>query len=145
MIFDERIVTKAGPRAAFGFLAYFGNLASWNPAAIRVEQVVAGPVGLGTKFRATLAFPAFETTFDYHVETWEPPRRAVLIGTSPAATTTDSVFVTPWRSGSRVRWKAEIHLVFPLQVVDPLFAWLLRARVHAAVANMRTKLDALPP
>ena len=141
MIFDERIATKASPSAAFTFLGDFNNLGAWDPSITRVEQITAGAVGLGTKFRVTLTLLGVETTLDYHVETWEPDHHAVLIGTSSTVTATDTIFVTPFRDGSRVRWKAEIRFVFPLQVVDPLFAWVFGPSVRRAVANMKAELD----
>jgi carbon monoxide dehydrogenase subunit G len=141
MTFDERIVTKTPPAAAFLYLSDLGNAVSWDPSITRVEQLTPGPVGVGTRFRVTLRIVGVKATLDYHVEVYEPERRIVFFGRGNGTTVTDTVLVTPYRGGSRVRWIAEIKLIAPLRLIDPILGMLFRPNINTAVTNLKRALD----
>lgn len=143
MTFDERFTTKAPPEAAFRYLADFTNLPEWDPSITSVEKVTPGPVGVGSRFRVSMRFLGLPSVLDYHVETHDPDKRAVLVGRTTGTLATDTVSVSPHKNGSRVRWQAEISLAFPLSLADPVFTWLFSSSVAAAVANLKRQLDAL--
>lgn len=143
MTFDERFNTKAAPDVAFRYLADFTNLPAWDPGITSVEKLTPGPVGVGSRYRVAMRFLGFPTTLDYHVETHEPGKRAVLVGRAPGTLATDTVTVSANRNGARVRWQAEISLAFPMSLADPLLSWLFSSSVTAAVANLKRELDAL--
>lgn len=144
MLFDETFTTKADPEAAFAFLTDFRNLTAWDPSITRVDKLDKGPVKKGTRFTVAMSFLGWPSTLDYVVEEFTPGKRAVLVGTALAATATDTVVITPVRSGLRVQWKADIALWGPLALVDPLVTWLFSGSVASAVKNLKRELDKLP-
>jgi len=144
MLFDETFTTKADPEAAFSFLTDFRNLPSWDPSITHVDKIDRGAVRKGTRFAVSMTFLGLPSTLDYRVEEFSPGKRAVLVGRSMAATATDTVVVTPVRSGLRVQWKADIAFWGPLALLDPVFAWLFGSSVAAAVKNLKRELDKLP-
>jgi carbon monoxide dehydrogenase subunit G len=143
MTFDERFTTKAPPDVAFAYLADFSNLPDWDPSITSVQKVTPGPVGVGSRYRVSMAFLGLPVTLDYHVETHEPDKHAVLVGRATGTLATDTVNVTAHKSGSRVRWQAEIALAFPVSLFDPLLSWMFGSSVRAAVENLKRELDAL--
>ncbi len=143
MRFKEVIDTTAASAAAFPFLSDFNNLPAWDPSIVRVEQSTPGPITVGTRFRVTLGFLGMESTLDYRVAEYKPNRRAVLVGTTATVTATDTVLVEPRRGGCRVTWDADIRFAGPLQILDPLFAWLFASNVRSAIGNLRRELDSL--
>jgi hypothetical protein len=145
MNFDERIVTDAPPAGAFLYLSDLTNAPSWDPNITRVEQLTPGPIGLGARFRVTMRLVGIPVTLDYHVEVYEPDRRVILIGRGLAAMVTDTLTVTPFRGGSRVRWISEIHLFAPLVLLDPVLSILIRPTVTRAVASLKHSLNKLAP
>lgn len=144
MIFDETFTTRADPEAAFSFLTDFRNLPAWDPSITRVDKLDRGAVKKGSRFTVAMTFLGLPSTLDYSVREFTPGKRAVLVGTSLAATATDTVVITPVRSGLRVQWKAEIAFWGPLALLDPLFAWIFGSSVSAAVKNLKRELDRLP-
>lgn len=54
------ISTLRAPADAFDYLATFTNSADWDPGVLAAEQVDAGPVRTGTRFRLTVPSPAPE-------------------------------------------------------------------------------------
>jgi carbon monoxide dehydrogenase subunit G len=100
-------------------------------------------VGLDTRFRVDMSFLGLPSSLDYRVEEFEPPRRAVLVGTTLVCTATDTIVVEPMAEGCKVTWQADIHFAGPIALLDPLFAWLFSSSVKAAVQEMRYCLDRL--
>lgn len=144
MRFTEVIDTTAAPVAAFRFLSNFNNLPKWDPSIVGVEQPTEGGVGGDTRFEVTLSFLGIQSTLDYRVEEYEPNRRAVLVGTAATVTATDTILVKPRRGGCRVTWDADIRFAGPLQLLDPVFAWLFASSVRSAISNLRRELNKLP-
>ena len=145
MIFDERFVTDAPPAGAFLYLRDLTNCPSWDPNITRVEQLTPGPVSLGTRFLVTMKMFGMKSTLEYHVEVYEPGKRIIFHGRSFAAKVTDTILVTPFRGGSRIRWTADIRLFAPLALVDPLLAMLVRPTMTKAMASLKQSLNALAP
>ncbi|HEY2776186.1 MAG TPA: SRPBCC family protein [Candidatus Binatia bacterium] len=143
MTFDERFETSASPELAFPYLANLNNAPAWDPSIPKVEQIIPGPVGLGTRFFVTVRMFGITNVFEYHVETWEPDRRAVLLGRGTTATATDTIVVTHHGGGSRVQWTVEVHLRGPLHLVEPVAAVFFKFNVRRAIANLKQKLDQL--
>ena len=52
---EGEIVIERPPEAVFDFVADERNEPRYNPRMLRVEQISAGPIGLGTRFRAEVA------------------------------------------------------------------------------------------
>jgi hypothetical protein len=145
MNFDERFVTVAPPAGAFLYLADLKNCPSWDPNITAVEQLTPGVVGLGARFRVTMHMLGLSSTLEYHVEAYEPDRRIIFIGRSFAARVTDTILVTPFRGGSRIRWTADIRLFAPLVLLDPVFNVLMRPAMTKAMASLKQSLNRLAP
>lgn len=144
MQFDETFTTKADPKAAFSFLTDFRNLPAWDPSITRVDKLDKGATKKGTRFTVAMTFLGLPSTLDYRVEELTAGKRAVLVGTSVFVTATDTIVITPVRSGLRVQWKADIAFWGPLVLLDALFAWLFADSVSTAVKNLKRELDKLP-
>jgi carbon monoxide dehydrogenase subunit G len=144
MQFDETFTTKADLEAAFAYLIDFRNLPAWDPSIIHVDKLDPGDVRKDTRFAVSMSFLGLPSTLDYRVEEIAPGKRAVLVGTAMAATATDTIAITPLRSGLRVHWRAQIEFWGPLAWLDPVFAWMFGDNVTAAVKNLKRELDRLP-
>lgn len=145
MNFDERFVTVAPPAGAFLYLADLKNALTWDPNIAAVEPLTPGVVGLGTRFRVTMRMLGMSATLEYHVEAYEPDRRLIFMGRGFGTKITDTILVTPFRGGSRVRWTADIRLFAPLVLVDPLLGFLMRPAMTRAMASLKQSLNRLAP
>jgi hypothetical protein len=145
MTFDESIVTDAPPSGALLYLSDLNNCPSWDPNITQVEQLTPGAIGLGSRFRVTMKLFGFRTTLEYHVELYEPGRKVIFMGRSFATKVTDTVLVTPFRGGSRIRWTSEIHFFAPLALLDPIFGMMFRPTMTKGLASVKQSLNKLAP
>lgn len=51
-LIENSIEIARTPEDVFDYLSDMGNEVRWNPDCLSMEQLTAGPVGLGTRFRA---------------------------------------------------------------------------------------------
>ena len=143
MRFTENFRVPSAPAAVLDYAADFRNLPQWDPSVIAAEKCTPGPIGVGSRFLVTLKFLGFDSTMDYVVEVWEPGRRARLRGETPVATAIDTITVEEAGEKTSVTWDADIQFVFPLSLLDSLFAAGFRPTAMAAVSGLRRVLKNL--
>jgi len=129
----------------FGYLATFSNAAEWDPGVLAGEQLDAGPVGAGSRFRLKVPFLGGRMSLTYQVIRFVPDREVLLHAASALLRSTDRIVVTGAADGSTVSYDAEVRLRGPLQVLDPLLRPGFRAVAERAAAGLARALSQRPP
>lgn len=128
----------------FAYLAAFGNAAEWDPGVLSGEQLDAGPVTVGTRFRLVVPFLGLRMPLTYHVTSYQPGREVVLAATSALLRASDRIAVTAGASGSAVSYQAEVRLRGPLHLLDPILRPGFRAVADRAAAGLARALSRDP-
>ena len=138
-------VESPSPAAeTFGYLATFSNAAEWDPGVLAGEQLDAGPVGPGSRFRLKVPFLGARMSLTYQVIRFVPDREVLLHAANGVLRSTDRIVVTGAADGSTVSYDAEVRLRGPLQMLDPLLRPGFRAVAERAAAGLADALSRRP-
>ena len=124
------------PEQTFGYLADIENEARWNPWAIEVRKITAGPVGVGSRFSGRYKRLG---VVEQEIATYEPPSRVVyLSNTMGAATMTFEL--QPDAAGTRVKIIGEANPPGLLRLMDPLLSMMMRRHMDDLVWGISREL-----
>jgi Polyketide cyclase / dehydrase and lipid transport len=128
----------------FTYLATFSNAAEWDPGVLVGEQLDAGPVTVGTRFRLVVPFLGLRMLLTYHVTSYQPGREVVLAAASALLRASDRIVVTGGADGSVVSYQAEVRLRGLLHLLDPILRPGFRAVADRAAAGLAQALSRGP-
>lgn len=96
------IETPLDPAAAFAEVADFGRLDDWDPAVVRSRLVQGTSLTRGAVYRLEAPGWMGGVVLTYQLLEIDPPRSVTYQGGTERVTSTDTITVTPWGTGSRV-------------------------------------------
>jgi uncharacterized protein YndB with AHSA1/START domain len=137
-IIENTIEIARTPEAVFDYLADQGNEVHWNPDCVSMDKLTAGPVDVGTRFKAKWKQgPAVVT----ECTRFERPRTWQYANDGPISVVL-TVTVEPTATGatrmtSRGEWTP--HGWFRL--IFPVFVLRMRRAERGVVANARRALE----
>jgi hypothetical protein len=143
--YQATVESRSPATETFGYLATFSNAAEWDPGVLAGEQVDAGPVGAGRRFRLEVPFLGARLSLTYQVISFVPDREVLLHATNALLQSTDRIVVTGTTDGSTVSYEAEVRLRGPLQLLDPLLRLGFRVVAQRAAAGLADALSRRPP
>jgi len=121
MRITETFVVAASPEAVFDYMSNPANLAQWQTSKTYVEQLTAGPPGVGTRVRERTKPPAgreFEQVVEF-TEFDRPSRFHVHIVDGPYPVDGTWTFAAAG-AGTSVTFVAEGELRGVMRVAEPL-------------------------
>lgn len=118
--YHATVGSRRGAAETFEYLAMFSNAAEWDPGVLAGEQLDPGPVGVGTRFRLTVAFLGRGLTLTYHVTRHQPHREVALDAVNGLLRSSDRISVTDGDGGTMVSYDADVQLRGPLRLLEPL-------------------------
>jgi dehydrogenase/reductase SDR family member 12 len=103
----------------FHYLADFSRLAQWDPMFEESSRVDEGPLGPGSRFRATASLAGKELPLEFTVVEYDEPRHVVLRGEGDGVHTTEDIRVEPSGDGCEVTYRSAFETDKP-DLVDSL-------------------------
>jgi hypothetical protein len=143
--YQAAVKSRSPATETFGYLATFSNAAEWDPGVLAGEQVDAGPVGAGSRFRLTVPFLGARMSLTYEVISFVPGREILVHAANALLQSTDRIVVTGTADGSAVSYDTQVRLRGPLQLLDPLLRPGFRAVAERAAAGLTDALSRRPP
>ena len=125
---------------AFDFLADFSHTAEWDPGVSHAERLDSGPLGVGSRFRVTLAFLGRQLEFVYEITVFERPRRLVLRGSDGNVLSLDELTLVARDGGTRLTYEARLELSGLQRSLDPLLHLLFQHIGRVAVRGLRERM-----
>jgi Polyketide cyclase / dehydrase and lipid transport len=138
--YQATVPSRRPAAETFAYLATFSNAVEWDPGVLASEQLDAGPVTVGTRFRLVVPFLGLRMPLTYHVTSYQPGREVVLAAASALLRATDRIVVTGGADGSAVSYQAEVRLRGPLHLLDPVLRPGFRAVADRAAAGLAQAL-----
>ncbi len=126
----------------FDFVADERNEPTYNRNMLVSEKVTAGPIGVGTRFRATLR--AGHRPVGMQIEYIAFDRPHLLASTSRMATAdfTGALTFTPTPAGTRLRWSWEARPKGAMRLLTPVFAAIGARQERRTWGLLRDHLEA---
>jgi hypothetical protein len=146
---EGEIIINRPVEEVFDFVADERNEPSYNPQMLRAEQISAGPIGFGTRFRAESRSMGRTVGMTIELTAFERPRRlasATHLSTMEirGTLTFDSV-----PEGTRMRWSWELEPRGMLKLMKPFVVRMGRRQEETTWAGLKrfleTREKVLPP
>jgi uncharacterized membrane protein len=137
----RRIVIKRPVDEVFDFVADERNEPQYNPRMSRAEKVSAGPIGLGTRFRAETTTVRRRAEMTIEITAYDRPR---LLASSTHLSSMDiqgTLAFDPVPGGTRVRWLWNLEPRGLLEVMRPLIAGMGQRQERTIWANLKRFLE----
>ncbi|MGY1631158.1 wax ester/triacylglycerol synthase domain-containing protein [Geodermatophilus sp. SYSU D01186] len=116
---------------------------AWNPQVVAVQQLTAGPVGPGSRYRLRFRSGVGDSTVE--VLGFDPPRAWTSTSTSARLDVRFEGEVVPDAGGSSLRFRAELRPRGALRPLAPVLRRVLRRRWEQDLATLRALLQERPP
>lgn len=125
----------------FAALTNVENTEKWFPAKVKEWWTSDPPHGVGSTRHAVVTMGWFRTENDAVATVYEPPRRAVMTGTSRNAPFKATLEFLPVEGGARVDVVTELLLRGPAQFFGPLFARWYGGNWAQGLIRLKTMME----
>jgi uncharacterized protein YndB with AHSA1/START domain len=125
----------------FDFVADERNEPKYNPHMMRVEKTTPGPVGIGTRWAATIESRGRPVAMAMEITEYRRPSR---LGTRTSMSTGEingTVTFEPCPLGTRLRWSWELRLKGVVNLLTPVIGWLGQRQEATTWAMLKHHLE----
>ena len=139
---EQEFTVACTPETVFDYVTTPSNVAEWQTAKTRVEQLTDGPPGLGTRVREWTRQPGgreFEQTVEF-TEFDRPRRLHVHVVEGPYPVDGTWTF-EPDGAGTHARFVAEGEIAGPMRLLSPLLARGVARQFRKYHENLRRNLE----
>ena len=138
---EGEIVINRPTDVVFDFVADERNEPRFNPQMRRVEQITAGPVGLGTQFRAEMANMGRTVEMVIAFTTFERPRRLASHTRMSSIDIRGALTFEPVPEGTLMRWLWEMEPRGILKLMTPMITRMGRRQEETIWAGLKRHLE----
>jgi hypothetical protein len=135
------IVIDRPPDVVFDFVADERNEPRYNPRLRRVEQISAGPIGLGTRFRAKTTTMGRATGMTIVFTGYDRPRQLASSTHLAFMDIHGELRFEPVPGGTRMQWCWEVRPRGVLRLMSPLIARMGRRQEKAVWIGLKRLLE----
>jgi uncharacterized membrane protein len=125
----------------FDFVADQRNEPIYNPQMLRSEKITDGPIGIGTRFRATARSGRRVVEMLIEVTEYDRARRFGSRTTMPSVDISGGLTFAPVHGASRMSWSWRVRPSGPLRLLSPLVARLGRRQEQRIWTGLKNHLE----
>ena len=129
----------------FDYVADQHNEPIYNPRMLRSEKITDGPIGVGTRFRATARSGRRVVEMLIAITQYDRPRRLGSRTTMSSVDVNGGLTFEPVDGATRMSWSWEVSPRGPLRLLGPLVAHLGRRQEQTIWSGLRTQLEGSGP
>lgn len=142
-VVEESVVIARPPEEVFDYLAKADNLPVWDSSIVQAEQVGAGPVGVGTRWRGASKILGRRFEWTTELTEFDRPRRSSSRSVEGKLQFTVTIRLEPADGGTRFTYRVDaasgLGGVFG-RLADP---FVERAQARTVRANLETLAELL--
>ena len=125
----------------FDFVVDERNEPLYNPELLRSEKLTDGPIGVGTKFRASHRQGKGTVEMAVEVTGCDRPRRMASRTTMPWSEINGELTFEPVGTSTRMRWDWEVRLKGYMRALTPLVGFVGRRSERACWEGLKGYLE----
>lgn len=126
----------------FDFVADQRNEPSYNPKMTASAMLTDGPIGVGTRFAATVLSRGKPLLVTIDVTGFDRPRRISSRSVMPGATVEGHLKFEPMPGGTRLSWDWKVTVDGLGRLAGPLIALIGRQQERAIWTSLKHQLEA---
>jgi Polyketide cyclase / dehydrase and lipid transport len=135
------ILIKRPVEQVFDYVADQRNERLYNPRISNSEKITDGPIGVGTRFRATAQSGRREIEMLIEVTEYQRPRRFGSRTTMSAADIDGGLTFEPVDGATRMSWSWDVRPTGSLRLLAPLVARLGRRQEQTIWTALKDQLE----
>jgi hypothetical protein len=139
-IHGEIFIARA-PEIVFECVGDQRNEPKYNSRMVRAQLLTPEPVGVGTRFGATMTAGRRRTDMVIEVTQYEPPRRLGSRTTMAMADIDGVITLEPAPDGTRMRWWWDVRPKGAARLAGPLVALMGRRQERTIWRGMKEYLE----
>jgi len=139
---EGQIIIHRPVDEVFDFVADERNEPRYNPQMRRAEQTSAGPIGVGTTFRAESTSLGRPVVMTIAFTDYERPRRLTSSTHLSNMDIQGTLTFDPVAEGTRMRWSWELEPQGMLKLMTPVVALIGRRQERAIWTDLNRYLEA---
>lgn len=136
------ILIDRPPDAVFDFVADERNEPRFNPRVSDCELQTEGPIGVGSRFRATARSAGRAVPMTVEFTGYDRPRRLASHSSVPGAEIDGELVFEPEGSSTRMRWSWDVRTRGPAWLVGPVVSRLGDRQERRTWEHLKTFLEA---
>src|SRR5215204_1626267 len=129
----------------FDYVADQRNELAYNPRMVRSEKITGGPIGVGTRFRASARSGRRAMEMLIEITQYDRPRRLGSQTTMSSVDINGGLTFEPVGGATRMSWLWEVSPKWPLRLLGPLVARLGRRQEQTIWTALKTQLEGSGP
>jgi uncharacterized protein YndB with AHSA1/START domain len=139
------VLSRRPVEEVFDFVAGERNEPTYNPNMVSAAMITDGPIGVGTRFSATVRTGRRALGMEIEYTAFDRPHRLASTSRMATADFTGTLTFTPSTEGTRLRWSWQARPKGALRLLAPVFGpigarqelrmWT-RLRDHLEAANL---------
>ena len=129
----------------FDYAADQRNERLYNPRMLRSEKVTDGPIGVGTRFRATARSGRRLVEMLIEITEYDRARRLGSRTTMSSVDVNGGLTFEPVDGATRMSWSWEVSPKGPLRLLGPLVASLGRRQEKTIWTGLKAQLEGPDP
>jgi Polyketide cyclase / dehydrase and lipid transport len=135
------ILIERPAEEVFDFVADQRNEPIYNPRMVQSEKITDGPIGVGTRFRATARSGRRAAEMLIEVTDFQRPIRLGSRTTMSDVDVDGGLTFEPVAGGTRMNWSWEVTPRGPLRLLGPLVARLGRRQELMIWTGLKAQLE----
>lgn len=139
---EGQIIIRRPVDEVFDFVADERNEPRYNPQMRRVEQTSAGPIGVGTTFRAESMSRGRSVEMTITFTHYERPRRLTSATHLSNMDIRGTLTFDPVADGTRMRWSWELEPRGMLKLMTPVVTVIGRRQERTIWTDLKRYLEA---
>jgi uncharacterized protein YndB with AHSA1/START domain len=142
---EGEVLIRRPVEEVFDFVADERTEPTYNADMIRSEKVTEGPIGVGTRFRATVRGRPRPMRMDVQYTGFDRPRQIASTTRMTAADFTGTLTFTPTPAGTRLRWSWDASLKGAARLLAPVLVRVGARQERRTWTALRDHLEAARP
>ena len=130
------------PEVVFDFVADERNEPLYNPKMTTVSLLTEEPIGVGSRFAATLMLRGRPITMTVEFTEFVRPRQLASVTTTGPMDTVGALTLEPHGTGTRLAWSWHIKLNGLAKLASPAVAWMGSRQERAIWGRLKRCLEA---
>jgi hypothetical protein len=129
----------------FDYVADQRNELAYNPRMVRSEKITGGPIGVGTRFRASARSGRQAMELLIEITQYDRPRRLGSQTTMSSPDVNGGLTFEPVDGATRMSWSWEVSPKGPLRLLGPLVARLGRRQEQTIWTGLKARVEGPDP
>ncbi len=142
MSIEGEILIRRPLDEVFDYVADERHEPAFNPRMTNVEKLTGGPIGAGTRFRATTTTMGRELEMTIEYTVYERPRTLGSRTTMVSAETVGTLTFSPDPRGTWMHWSWEVRPKHGARMLRPLIELVGRRQEKRSWQGLRRRLEA---